>query len=166
MMRKPQMHGAWGKGQGNPVFHAPCTLPLAPARGFVLPAAIFLLVVLGGLAGWMMQLTQATHAQDALAIEGERAFRAAEAGLEAGIYAASVQNTCANQNITFSGALSRFTASISCTAHSADEAGVTIDFHEILSIACNQPVDGACPNAEPTLPEYAERRMRAVVEGG
>jgi MSHA biogenesis protein MshP len=139
-----------------------------PARGFVLPAAIFLLVVLGGLAGWMVQLTQATHAQDALAIEGERAYRAAEAGLEAGIYAVRMSGSCAAQTLTFSGSLSRFRASVICTPATpfSNEAGTDIALYTITSIACNQPTGGACPNATPTLPEYAERQMRAVVEGG
>jgi MSHA biogenesis protein MshP len=136
------------------------------AQGFVLPAAIFLLVVLGGLAGWMMQLTQATHAQDALAIEGERAYRAAEAGLEAGIYAARTNNSCTTQTLTFSDALSRFTVSVTCTSSAANEGGIGLTFFQITSIACNQADSGACPNPTPTLPEYAERQMRAIVEGG
>lgn len=135
-----------------------------PARGFVLPAAIFLLVVLGGLAAWMMQLTQTTQGQNMLALEGERAYRAAEAGLEAGIYAARINASCASQNIAFSGALSRFTASVSCTSSTANEAGTDIVFHTITSIACNQPDSGACPNPSPTSPEYAERRVTASLE--
>jgi len=140
-----------------------------PTRGFVLPAAIFLLVVLGGLAGWMVQLTQATHAQDALAIEGERAYRAAEAGLEAGIYAArQTDATCAqvNQDIALSNSLTRFTASVTCTDISVNEGGDDLLLFQITSIACNQPDSGVCPNDTPTLPEYAERQMRAIVEGG
>ena len=139
------------------------------AQGFVLPAAIFLLVVLGGLAGWMVQLTQATHAQDALAIESERAYRAAEAGLEAGVYAARASGaSCGSiaQSINFTGQLARFTVSVSCEDSTANEAGTTINFFEITSIACNQPDSGVCPNATPTLAEYAERQLRAVVEGG
>ncbi len=163
-MRKPQMHGAWGKVQGNLVFHAPCPMLHAPACGFVLPAAIFLLVVLGGLAGWMMQLTVATQAQNVLAIEGERAYRAAQAGLESGIYAVSSGGGCASQNIAFSGELARFTASVSCVSSTANEAGTVLTFHRIISIACNETASGACPNASPTLPEYAERHMTASVE--
>jgi MSHA biogenesis protein MshP len=136
------------------------------AQGFVLPAAIFLLVVLGGLAAWMMQLTTSTQAQDALAIEGERAYRAAEAGLEAGIYAARVNSSCAAQTLTFTGALSRFTASVTCAATAANEAGMAITFYKIISIACNQPNAGVCPNAAPSLPEYAERQITATVESG
>lgn len=163
-MRKPQLHGAWGRGHVNLGFHAPCTLPHAPAHGFVLPAAIFLLVVLGGLAAWMMQLTVATQAQDVLAIEGERAYRAAQAGLESGIYTVSSGGGCATQNITFSGELARFTASVSCVSSTANEAGTVLTFYRITSIACNEAASGACPNSAPTLPEYAERQMTASVE--
>jgi MSHA biogenesis protein MshP len=139
------------------------------AQGFVLPAAIFLLVVLGGLAGWMMQLTQATHAQDALAIESARAYQAAQAGLEVGIYAARQSGascTDVEQDFALAGQLARFTVSINCSSTSENEAGNPIVFFQINSIACNQPVSGACPNPTPTLPEYAERHMRATVESG
>jgi len=143
-------------------------------QGFVLPAAIFLLVVLGGLAGWMMQLTVATQAQDALAIEGERAYRAAEAGLEAGVYAARNGN-CAAQTLSFSSQLARFTARVECIDFPANEGGNDIHLYQITSIACNQLASdtGKCygdPSQVPaqgsTLPEYAERHMRATVESG
>jgi MSHA biogenesis protein MshP len=132
--------------------------------GFVLPAAIFLLVVLGGLAAWLMRLTEVTLAQDALELEGARAYQAAEAGLDAGIYAARVGASCTGQNVSFTGALSRFTATASCAIFTADEGGATVTLYRITSVACNQPSAGACPNAAPTLPEYAERQLSATVE--
>jgi MSHA biogenesis protein MshP len=134
-------------------------------RGFALPAAIFLLVVLGGLAGWLMRLSTATLAQEALELEGARAYQAAQAGMEAGIYAARVNGSCAAQTLTFTGQLARFTASVGCTSITADEGGQAVTLYRITSVACNQPSSGACPNAAPTLGEYAERQMRAVVEG-
>lgn len=137
--------------------------------GFVLPSAIFLLVVLGGLAAWLNSVTQATQAQAVLELEGERAYQAAQAGLEAGIHLARQPgNTCVQvaQDIAFTGNLARFTASLSCAGSSADEGGATRTFFEITSVACNQPDAGACPNAAPTLPEYVERQLRATVDGG
>ena len=138
----------------------------ANGSGFVLPSAIFLLVVLGGLAGWLMRLTTVTLATEALELESARAYQAAQAGLEAGIYEARNGTCTANQTLTFTDALARFTASVSCTATTADESGTTVSFYEITSVACNQPSGGNCPNATPTLGEYAERRMSAVVEFG
>ncbi len=133
-------------------------------RGFALPAAIFLLVVLGGLAGWMMRLTTATLAQEALELEGARAWQSAQAGLEAGVYAARVGGVCASQNVALAGTLSRFTASVSCASSNADEGGTGVTLYRVSSIACNQPAGGACPNAAPTLAEYAERHVTATVE--
>lgn len=146
----------------------PWTSPLGPclwrSHGFALPAALFLLVVLGGMAAWLMHMTQMGMAQDALEMEGERAYQAARAGLEAGIYAAR-NGSCAGQNIAFSGHLARFTATVDCVAQVADEGGAPVNLYAITSVACNQPASGACPNATPSLPEYAERHLGATVEG-
>lgn len=133
--------------------------------GFALPAALFLLVVLGGLAAWLLRITELGEAQGMLELEGERAYLAAEAGLEAGLYAAAAGG-CDARTVSFGGALARFHASVSCTRHSADEGGVTLTWFEVVSVACNQPLAGACPNPAPSLPEYAERHVRAVLEGG
>jgi MSHA biogenesis protein MshP len=54
--------------------------------GFALPSAIFLLVILSGLAAWMVSFTttqSATSAQDVL---GSRAYHAARAALEWNVY--------------------------------------------------------------------------------
>lgn len=133
------------------------------SHGFALPAALFLLVVLGGLAAWLMQLTEATLASEALEIEGERAYQAAQAGLESALYAVTQGGTCA-QTVSFSDELSRFTATVTCTSHSADEGGVAVTLVEIHSTACNEPDGGACPNSSPTLVEYAARELTATVE--
>jgi len=161
-MREREAIGVRREAEKTSVRHASRLTPHA-SRGFALPAAIFLLVVLGGLAAWMMRLTTATLAQEALELEGARAYQAAQAGLEAGIYGA-VGASCTSQNVTFTGALSRFTASVSCTSSSADEGGSNVTLYRIVSIACNQPAAGACPNAAPTLAEYAERHLTATVE--
>ena len=157
MILERQLQEARGKIQGTPV-------PLE--SGFVRPAAIFLLVVLGGLAAWLMQLTTVTLAQEALELVGARAYQAAQAGLEAGIYAASqAAPSCTSKTISgFTGQLASFTASVTCTAYTADEGGVTINLYRITSVACNQPALGACPNPAPALGEYAERQLTATVQ--
>jgi MSHA biogenesis protein MshP len=50
--------------------------------GFVLPTAIFLLVVLAALATYMVSLSRTSHISSALDIQGERAHLAARAGIE------------------------------------------------------------------------------------
>lgn len=172
-MMHEAVSGEQGAVSGTPAAAFPLTAyrsPL-PSQGFALPAAIFLLVVLGGLAAWLTSLTQATLAESNLELEGERAYQAARAGLEAGIHqAAQAGAGCAQiaQTVGFPAAssLARFTATVTCQQHVADEGGAGVTVFDITSIACNQPSGGACPNASPTLAEYVERHMRASVGGG
>lgn len=147
------------------------TSPLRKCAGFALPAAVFLLVVLGGLAAWITRLTQATLVESNLELEGERAYQAARAGLEAGIHqAVQPRASCAQvaQNIHFPAdtSLARFVATVSCRQFLADEGGETVTIFQITSVACNEPAGGACPNPAPTLVEYAERHVQATVTGG
>ena len=134
-------------------------------RGFVLPSAIFLLVVLGGLAAWLTSLTQATQAQAVLELEGERAYQAAQEGLEAALYEVRVLHACTARNITLTGNLARFVASVGCTAYTADEGGSTVSLYALTSVACNQAAAGACPNPSSSSAEYVERQARATVAG-
>jgi len=48
--------------------------------GFVLPTAIFLLVVLAALATYMVSLSRTSHLSSALDVQGTRAYLAARAG--------------------------------------------------------------------------------------
>ncbi|MDP3123846.1 MAG: hypothetical protein Q8M46_04525, partial [Thiobacillus sp.] len=50
--------------------------------GFVLPTAIFLLVILAALAAYMVSLSRTSHISSALDIQGSRAYLAARAGIE------------------------------------------------------------------------------------
>lgn len=63
-------------------------------RGFAIVSAIFILVVLAALAGFVVSLTATqsiTFAQD---IQGARAYLAARAGVEWGLYRWLVDGTC------------------------------------------------------------------------
>jgi len=77
-----------------------------------------------------MRLTTVTLAQEALELEGARAYQAAQAGLEAGIYAVRVNGGCAAQTLTFTGQLARFTASVACTSYAADEGGQAVTLYQ------------------------------------
>lgn len=50
--------------------------------GFVLPSAIFLVVILAALGGYMVTLSRTSHISGALDIQGARAYQAARAGIE------------------------------------------------------------------------------------
>ncbi len=63
---------------------APATAHRPPPAesGFVLPTAIFLLVVLAALGTYMVTLSRTSHISSALDIQGARAYQAARTGIE------------------------------------------------------------------------------------
>jgi MSHA biogenesis protein MshP len=54
--------------------------------GFALPSAIFLLVILAALAAFMVTISTTQSATSAQDVQGTRAYHAARAGLEWGLY--------------------------------------------------------------------------------
>ena len=56
------------------------------SRGFLLPAAIFLLVILGSLAAFLVHVAGVQHATSTQDVMGSRAYQAAQAGIEWGLY--------------------------------------------------------------------------------
>ena len=131
-------------------------------RGFVLPSAIFLLVILSGLAVYLVSVSQSNLATSALELQGERAYWAAQAGVEAGIYQAAHGGGCtASQNIALA---ADFTVTAQCAATLTKEGGKTVTLYQLTGIACNEPVAGACPNPAPNRADYVERQVVAVFE--
>lgn len=55
-------------------------------RGFAIPAAIFLLVVLSALGAYMVSVSTTQHTNAALDVQGSRAYQAARAGIEWGLW--------------------------------------------------------------------------------
>ncbi len=136
------------------------------SAGFVLPTAIFLLLVLGALALYLSNVSQINLAMNNLELEGERAYWAAQSGAEAGIYTAAVTGTCTTQDIAFAGGLNRFVATVTCVQTNANEGGRPVRIFQITSVACNDPLAASprCPNGASASPEYVERQIRATVE--
>lgn len=87
--------------------------------GFVLPTAIFLLVILAALGGYMVSLSRTSHLSSALDIQGSRAYQAARAGIEWAAWQL-LQNpvplcTAVPTDLAFpAGTLASFTVSVSC----------------------------------------------------
>jgi MSHA biogenesis protein MshP len=137
-------------------------------RGFALPAAIFLMVVLAALALFLVQITthqQSGHAAD---IQGLRAYQAARAGMEWGVYNfLRPPQVCGNESFVPAGAsgLQAFTVTVTCVPTVNDEGGIAITSARIVATACNQPAAGACPPPNPG-PNYIEREVAVVVSRG
>jgi len=139
------------------------------ARGFALPSAIFLIVILAALAGFIASVSvhqQSGHIAD---IKGVRAYQAARAGVEWGVFNLLRNNACVT-GTTFNpgGGLAEFTVTVDClpadTTTVNDENGTAVMVRRIVATACNQPVaGGGCPNNTPGA-NYVERQI-AVVAG-
>ena len=110
-------------------------------KGFLLPAAIFILVILAGLGAYALNITsvqQATSTQD---VQGSRAYQAARAGIEWAAYQVLAPGTTALANCPTSPStlsLDNFTVTVSCTRYANyNEQGTdhTIAMYDITSTA-------------------------------
>ncbi|WP_310451574.1 pilus assembly PilX N-terminal domain-containing protein [Sulfuritalea sp.] len=157
-------------------------------RGFAIVSAIFILVVLAALGAFIVNISTSQQIGSALDVQGVRAYQAARAGLEWGLY--QVQATAAynfsygpgpgpvgtaNPNtracptsptsfVPTAVTLADFTVTVDCEkAEDTINGGPTI--YSITATACNQPLGGwtpattACPNTVNPGPLYVERRV-------
>jgi MSHA biogenesis protein MshP len=106
--------------------------PRTRARGFAFVAALFLLVVLGGFGAFVVTMGSNAQASTTLAIQGVRAFEAANAGLEWAAYqeldprqaiwgSVTTPPDCfaSPSSPSMPAAMGGFTVSVSCTRYPA-----------------------------------------------
>jgi MSHA biogenesis protein MshP len=148
--------------------------------GFVLPSAIFLLVMLAALGAYMVSLSRTSHLTSALDVQGVRAYQAARAGMEWGAHRVLDPNNSLNPATCsptvmpacpaspthlagLPGSLAPFTVTVTCTM-TADttEGNRNVRVFTLVAEACNQPVAGACPNPAPAG-DYVNRQLLASV---
>jgi MSHA biogenesis protein MshP len=137
------------------------SFPRAPARrrsaGVGLVTAIFLLVVLAGLAVAIVSVFNTQQQSVLLDVQGARAYQAARAGIEWGLFQQRRNGNCfANKNFGFpsTSSLSGFSVKVTCQAVGS---GVLARFI-INAWACNPAAaDGSC---QPTNnPDYVQRHL-------
>ena len=137
--------------------HARATWPVArPARrqrGFSMAAAVFLIVVLAGLGVALLTVNGLQHGSSALDVQGVRAYQAARAGAEWGMYqvlspdATPALPSCWAGTATVSpgSTLAAFTVQVTCSATQTTEVSKSITVYSIVSTA-SQGAGGA-PNS-------------------
>jgi MSHA biogenesis protein MshP len=110
-------------------------------RGFLLPAAIFILVILAALGAYALNITSAQQATSTQDVQGSRAYQAARAGVEWAAYQVLAPGTTALANCPASPTtitIDNFSVAVSCT-RSADyfEQGTdhTIAMYDIVATA-------------------------------
>lgn len=139
-------------------------------RGFLIIAAVFLLVVLAGLVAYLTTVSTTSQAASAADQNSAKAYQAARAGAEWGAYqllrtTGTFKTTCdgggatATHNLSFASTLSAFTATVTCTRVTLTEGAVSVKAYRLAVNACNAPSGGACPNVATTAATYAEREI-------
>ncbi|MEY4717971.1 MAG: hypothetical protein RL563_589 [Pseudomonadota bacterium] len=106
--------------------------------GFSLVMAIFILLVLGLLGGYMVTL-QGVQTQTTLdALQGARAYQAARAGIEWSLARLSNGGSCSDVSaqtaMAFNG-LEGFSVRLTCSASSYSEATQTLNFYRINALS-------------------------------
>ena len=135
--------------------------PLAES-GFVLPTAIFLLVVLASLGAYMVSLSRTSQISSALDVQGARAYQAARAGIEwaawqvvdpQGLQASPTPCPASPSTLTLGATLAGFDVSVACTRSLETDGADTVAVYQITSTA----TAGSAGEMD-----YVERRIEAV----
>jgi len=127
--------------------------------GFSLVVVIFIIVVLAVAVVFIQRISNVSVATNNLAMQGTRAWQAAEAGAEWGIYRVT-NGGCPAASTTFvlsEQSLAGFTVTVDCTSSSFTESGVTIIMY-YLNVFARTGTLGITP-------DYASRRISLTVEG-
>lgn len=130
-------------------------------RGFSLPTAIFLLVILALLGAFMVSLSTTQNVMSAHDVQGSRAYHAARAGMEWALYNLKPPATaCPAASTTFP--VDGFSVTVTCApagspaTPSYDEAGTT---RYIFYVASTASAGGAVGNMG-----HVERSVGSFVE--
>lgn len=159
------------------------------AKGFAIITAIFILVVLAVLGSFIVNISTSQHIGSAIDVQGVRAYQAARAGIEWGLYKVTQDTNYATMTsipalttntLTWCSSVTASNPSIASfgfTASSLNTLTVTVECYatkdgnlgpwifNIKSTSCNQPVTGwtatkpACPNTTNPKNIYIERSL-------
>ena len=137
-------------------------IPARRERGFAAVAAVFLIVIIGGIGTALLTTTKTAALNQARDMLGIQAFQAARAGLDLGAYLAARNNwdctTTQTQTLTLPDSLSRFTVLVGCDQTDHLQGAATTKVWRITATACNQ---ATCPGTADA--NYIERRLRSSV---
>lgn len=134
----------------------PIQFPLRQS-GVSLITAIFLLLLFAALAAYMASLSGSANTTSAQDVGAQRAYYAAQAGIEWGAYQVTVPVAPACVASTVLPApIDGFTVTVTCTVYGPyTESGGTFRLYRLVSTAVNSAALGT--------PGYAERQVVATV---
>jgi len=102
-------------------------------KGFSLVTAIFLIVILGALAGFIVSISNVQHTTTGQSINGVRAYFAARSGIEWGIGQAINATNCAAGPVRLT--IGAYSVDVGCTSTAHIERGQPFTIFSITSIA-------------------------------
>jgi len=134
----------------------------AAQAGFTLISALFLLLVLAALGGFIASVSTMQHAGSALDVQGARAYQAARAGTEWGLYQALGGSPSCAAGPTDLGVLDGLRVSVTCAATPVNGSS---NVYRIVATACNLPDAGNLCPGQAGQAGYVERRLAVVADG-
>jgi len=124
------------------------------ARGFSLPTAIFLLVILSLLGAFMLSMSTTQSITSAQDLQGARAYRAARGGIEWALFNLNGAPACPSALTTL--AIDGFSVALTCSPSVHDEAGTNRYVFFVTSTASAGGVVGSLG--------HVERMVSTVIE--
>lgn len=124
-------------------------------RGFSLPTAIFLLVILALLGAFMVSLSSSQSVMSAQDVQGSKAYQAARAGMEWAAFNLKLPaTTCpaSPTNLTVDG----FTVTVTCSLATHDEGGTTRYIYFVASTASAGGAIGTLGRVERLVNSFVE----------
>lgn len=127
-----------------------------PAKGFALPAAIFVLVVVAGMMASMVRLSGAQTGTMTLGLKSVQATWAAQSGIEWGVEEAAGSLSCGSVSGT-SFTIDSFTVAMACSETTHDEGSET---KHIFTVTATVTTTGN--NVDDI--DYVYKQLEAVVK--
>ena len=125
-------------------------------RGFLLPAAVFLLVVLAGLAAFLLRVSATAQQDAAFDIQGARAYQAARAGIDLGLFQVQRNSVCiGSQSVTLPAGFNGFSVTLTCSATAFQEGGNARALYQLVATASYGTVASS---------DFVERQIVATTE--
>ena len=124
-------------------------------QGFAAIAAIFLVVVLAALGGFMLTFSNTQQLGSAQDVLGSRAYWAARAGLEWGIGSVAANPVCPAPATSLT--IDVFTVAVTCGPTTYSEAGAPVNIFQLTSTAATAGSPGSATYIERSISASMER---------
>jgi MSHA biogenesis protein MshP len=121
-------------------------------KGFSIVTALFILLVLAVLGGFMVTMSGVQSRTSLWALQGARAYHAARSGLEWGVYKSLSTGACAADAFAVDG----FSVNVTCSEESFTEGGEGYKVYSLTSLA-QSGIYGSS--------DYISRQLRGRVTG-